>query len=61
MSTTNLHIFVMVVPLLAALAVNLLGRNSRQWIAPLVLGSLTFSAFGSAIMLARVIEHGTLS
>ena len=61
MSATNLHIFVMVVPLLAALAVNLLGRSSRQWIAPLVLGSLTFSVFGSAIMLARVIEHGTLS
>src|SRR5210317_1790538 len=61
MSTTNLHIFVMIVPLLSALAVNLLGRSSRQWIAPLVLGSLTFSVFGSAIMLARVIEHGSLS
>ncbi|TNF49792.1 MAG: hypothetical protein EP304_03845, partial [Deltaproteobacteria bacterium] len=61
MSATNLHIFVMIVPLLSALAVNLLGRSSRQWIAPLVIGSLAFSVFGSAIMLARVIEHGTLS
>jgi multicomponent Na+:H+ antiporter subunit D len=61
MSATNLHIFVMVVPLLSALAVNLMGRSSRQWIAPLVLGSLTFSVFGSVIMLARVIEHGALS
>ena len=61
MSATNLHIFVMVVPLLSALAVNLMGRCFRQWIAPLVLGSLTFSVFGSVIMLARVIEHGKLS
>lgn len=60
MTTTNLHLFVLVVPLLSALAVNLLGRNSRQWIAPLVLGSLAFSVFGSLIMLARVISHGTL-
>jgi multicomponent Na+:H+ antiporter subunit D len=61
MSPTNLHIFVMVVPLLSALAVNLLGRGSRQWIAPFVLGSLSFSVFGSVLMLARVIEHGSLS
>ncbi len=60
MSSTNLHLFVLVVPLMSALAVNLLGRNSRQWIAPLVLGSLTFSVFGSIIMLSRVINEGTL-
>jgi multicomponent Na+:H+ antiporter subunit D len=60
MSSTNLHLFVLVVPLLSALAVNLLGRSSRQWIAPLVLGSLTFSLFGSVVMLSRVINEGTL-
>jgi len=34
MNATNLHIFVLVIPLLSALAINLLGRRSRQWIAP---------------------------
>jgi multicomponent Na+:H+ antiporter subunit D len=60
MSATNLHLFVLVVPLLTAFAVNLLGRSSKQWIAPLVLGSLTFSVFGSLVILARVTEYGTL-
>ncbi len=60
MSTTNLHLFVMVAPLLSSLAVNLLGRNSRQWIAPLVLGSLAFSVFGSIIIMARVLGQGTI-
>ena len=61
MNATNLHLFVLVVPLLSALAINLLGRRSRQWIAPMVLGSLAFSVFGSIIIMARVIEHGNLS
>ena len=61
MSATNLHLFVLVVPLLSALAVNLWGRNNRALIAPLVLGSLTFSVFGSIVVLARVLEHGTIS
>jgi len=60
MSATNLHLFVLVVPLLSAFAVNLLGRSSKQWIAPLVLGSLAFSVIGSLVTLARVVEHGTL-
>ncbi len=60
MTATNLPLFVLVAPLLAALAVNLLGRSSRQWIAPLVLGSLAFTVFGSVITLARVISQGTM-
>jgi multicomponent Na+:H+ antiporter subunit D len=60
MSATNLHLFVLVVPLLSAFFVNLLGRSSKLWIAPLVLGSLAFSVIGSLITLARVVAHGTL-
>ena len=61
MSAPNLHLFVLAVPLLSALAVNLWGRNNRQLIAPLVLGSLAFSVFGSIIVMARVLKHGTIS
>lgn len=56
----NLPIFVLVVPLLAAFAVNLLGRLSRAWIAPLVLGSLAFSTVAAIFVLARVVGEGTL-
>ncbi len=59
MITTNLHLFVLVVPLLAALVVNLWGRTNRLVIAPLVLGSLAFSIFGSIIVMARVLTYGT--
>ena len=61
MSAPNLHLFVLAVPLLSALAVNLWGRNNRQLIAPLVLGSLAFSVFGSIIVMARVLNHGAIS
>jgi multicomponent Na+:H+ antiporter subunit D len=56
----NLHVFVMAVPLLAAFFVNILGRSSRTWIAPLVLGSLAFSTGGAFFVLARVLREGTL-
>ncbi len=61
MSTTNLHLFVMVVPLLSALAINLFGRSNRFLIAPLVLGSLTFSVFGSILVTGRVLRDGPIS
>ncbi len=61
MSTTNLHLFVLVVPLLSALVVNLWGRNHKQLIAPLVIGSLSFSVIGSIIMMGRVLSHGAMS
>jgi multicomponent Na+:H+ antiporter subunit D len=61
MSTPNLHLFVLVVPLLSALAVNLWGRNNRQMIAPLVLGSLAFSVLGSIVVMGNVLRHGTIS
>lgn len=57
----NLHLFVLVVPLLSALAVNLWGRNHRQIIAPLVLGSLAFSVFGSILVMGRVLSSGSIS
>jgi multicomponent Na+:H+ antiporter subunit D len=58
MTATNLHVYVMVVPLLSAFAVNLLGRRSRSWIAPLALGSLGFSTIGALLTLQRVLQHG---
>lgn len=58
MTATNLHVYVMVAPLLSAFAVNLLGRRSRNWIAPLALGSLSFSTIGALITLQRVLQHG---
>ena len=61
MNAPNLHLFVLVVPLLAALAVNLWGRNNQKLIAPLVLGSLSFSTLGSIVVMGNVINHGTIS
>lgn len=60
MTVSNLHLYVLVVPLLTAFAVNLLGRISRNWIAPLVLGSLTFSAAVSGVVLKNVLQNGTI-
>lgn len=60
MSGQNLHVFVLAVPLLAAFMVNILGRFSRAWVAPLVLGSLAFSTVASCFVLARVLREGTL-
>ncbi len=58
MTATNLHLYVMVAPLLSAFAVNLLGRRSRNWIAPLALGALSFSTLGALLTLQRVLQHG---
>lgn len=60
MSGQNLHLFVLAVPLLTAFLVNLLGRRSRRWVAPLVLGSLAFSTVASFFVLVRVLREGTL-
>ena len=58
--TTNLHLYVLVVPLLSALAVNLWGRNNRHLIAPIVIGSLSFSVIGSIAVMAKVLKHGEI-
>lgn len=55
----NLHMFVMAAPLLCAFAVNLLGRLSRAWIAPLVLGALGFSTYGAIFVLQEVLTKGS--
>ncbi|MDT8440899.1 MAG: monovalent cation/H+ antiporter subunit D family protein [Desulfuromonadales bacterium] len=60
MTFVNLHIYVLLMPLLAALAVNVAGRFDRRWIAPLVLGALGFSLSGALLVLARVVQHGAL-
>lgn len=61
MSGSNLHMYVMAAPLLTAFFVNLLGRMSKVWIAPLTLGCLTFSTVSSVIVMARVIAFGGFS
>ncbi len=61
MSASNLHIYVMAAPLLTAFFVNLLGRVSKAWIAPLTLGCLTFSTVSSLIVMGRVIVSGGFS
>ncbi|BCA78294.1 proton-conducting transporter membrane subunit [Desulfuromonas sp. AOP6] len=61
MTSTNLHLYVLAAPLLTAFAVNLLGRASRRWIAPLALGALSFSAIGAVLLLLRVLRDGGFS
>ncbi len=61
MSSSNLHIYVMAVPLLTAFFVNILGRRSKAWIAPLALGSLAFSTLASLIVMGQVMAHGGFS
>lgn len=60
-SASNLHMYVMVAPLLTAFFVNLCGRLSKAWVAPLVLGSLAFSSVASVVLMGRVIAHGGYS
>jgi multicomponent Na+:H+ antiporter subunit D len=61
MTTSNLHLYVLAAPLLTAFFVNLLGRLSRRWIAPLTLGALTFSSCGALLVLLRVLKQGAFS
>lgn len=62
MSTpTNLHLYILAAPLLAAFALNLLGRLSRAWVMPLTLGPLLFSTIGSIMLLMRVLSEGRFS
>jgi multicomponent Na+:H+ antiporter subunit D len=56
----NLPLFVLVAPLLAAFFVNVLGRLSRTWVAPFVLGSLGFSTLASVGVLMQVLGAGTI-
>ncbi len=60
MSETNLHMVILAAPLLAAFAVNLLGRLSRAWIAPLTLGALGISTLASVGILFQVLGEGTI-
>ena len=61
MIASNLHMYVLVAPLLAALAINLLGRLDTRWIAPLVISALAFSTAGSVAVLGQVLEVGRIS
>jgi len=61
MTSTNLHMYALAAPLLTAFFVNLLGRLSRNWIAPLVILSLCFSSIFSAVTLLKVMQHGAFS
>ncbi len=61
MSASNLHMYVMVVPLLAAFFVNLFGRKSPAVIAVLTLGSLAFSSLASLAVMDNVMSHGRIS
>ena len=56
----NLPIYILAVPLLTAFAINLAGRCSRVWIAPLVLGALGFTILASVRVLLRVLGEGTI-
>ena len=61
MTTSNLPLYVMAAPLLTAFFVNLMGRSSRRWVAPLTLGSLAFCAVGSVLVLTQVLQYGAFS
>ncbi len=58
--TTNLHLYALAVPLLTALAVNLIGRSRRGAVAPLVLGALGVSTLLALLLLVKVLGEGTL-
>jgi multicomponent Na+:H+ antiporter subunit D len=53
--------YVLAAPLLTAFFVNLLGRVSRAWVAPLVLGALGFATLTSICVLGKVLRHGSFS
>jgi multicomponent Na+:H+ antiporter subunit D len=61
MSASNLPLYVLAAPLLTAFFVNLLGRVSRRWIAPLALGCLTLSSVLALILMGQVIAAGGFS
>ncbi len=61
MTTSNLHMYVMAAPLICALFVNLLGRRSRRYIAPLTLGALLFSSVTACSVLTNALQNGRLS
>lgn len=58
MTSSNLHLYALAAPLLSGFFVNLLGRLSRRWIAPLVLFALTLSSLFAGVTLFRVLRHG---
>ena len=58
MTIPNLHVYALAAPLLTAFFVNLCGRLSSRWVAPLTLGSLGLSSLFSCLTLLHVIRHG---
>ncbi len=61
MTSTNLHLYILAAPLLSAFILNIMGRFSRVWVAPLTLGPLCFSTAGSIMLLSRVLDEGKFS
>lgn len=61
MTASNLHMYVMAAPLICAFFVNLLGRRSRTFIAPLTLGSLLFSTLAAFSVLTNTLKNGRFS
>jgi multicomponent Na+:H+ antiporter subunit D len=59
--TSNLHVYVLAIPLVGALVVNLLGRSNPRLILPLVLSVLATSFAAALTTMARVLEHGAFS
>jgi len=58
---SNLHMYVMAVPLLTAFLVNICGRTNRKAIAPLALGALSVSTLLAIFVLRRTLTFGDLS
>ena len=58
MSASNLPLFVLAAPLLTAFLVNLFGRLSKSWIAPLAIGCLSVSTILAVIVLGQVMAGG---
>ena len=56
---TNLPLYILAGPLLAAFAVNILGRFRVRLVAPLVLGTLGLCCLGALNLLLQVLQQGS--
>ena len=58
---SNLHMYILMAPLLTAFFLGIIGRKSRTLLAPCVLGSLALSTILSIVVLRNVLEVGPIS